>query len=228
MLNVQICEGDSFENYSIPGIYIDTIPGPLGSCDTIKTIALSFYPPNVNSIEETICAGENYYGHTTSGMYSDTFLSSNGCDSVRTVLLMVIDAVTSYVEGQLCEGEILGHTSPGTYIDTLVSSRGCDSIRTLVLNGQSKYISNVFSPNGDGINDKFTIIQFTDAALDFQYFGIFDRFGNNVYEASEWPIQWNGKSKDGSEYNPGVFVYLLVYNCGNDKVTESGAITLIK
>ncbi len=228
MLQVEICSGQSYENYFDPGIYIDTLPGIISACDTIRHLQLSVLPAVTTSFAKTICAGDNFNGHTLSGIYTDTLLSMQGCDSLLMTDLTVLDQISSHIQSSICEDLFSGHTLPGTYIDTLISYRGCDSIRTLELHDGSKYIPNVFSPNDDGINDVFEVIQSSDHALDLKYFGIFDRFGDLTYETTTWPVRWNGKRKNGEPYNPGVFAYVFIYVCGDEKITETGDITIVK
>ena len=163
-----------------------------------------------------------------SGIYVDTLVSNQGCDSIRTLNLTAVDQVSSHVEASVCEGVLLGHTTPGTFIDTLVSYAGCDSVRTLVLSGGSSYVPNVFSPNNDGINDHFTILPFPENSLSLQYFAIFDRFGGMTYETTEWPMEWDGNDKSNEPYQPGVYAYVLIYQCGDRQTIEHGDITLIK
>ena len=91
-----------------------------------------------------------------------------------------------------------------------------------------KYIPNVFSPNQDGINDLFEVIQFPEATFELEYFGIFDRYGTMAYETTTWPIVWDGNGKNEEPYNPGVFAYVMVYHCGEEKITETGDITLLR
>lgn len=226
--HVEICSGGNFEMYTLPGTYVDTLKGLSIPCDTIRYLTLSVLPPIQNTVSRTICEGEDYFGYTHDGLYTDTLKTAFGCDSIRTVTLEIAHNKFTRVTASLCEGNQHGHQLPGMYTDTLVSEDGCDSIRTLELQGAAHYLPNVFSPNDDGINDLFSVVQFPENSFSFEYFAIFDRFGNMAYESTGMPIQWNGENKDGAFYNPGVFTYILVYTCGEDKITETGDITMIR
>jgi hypothetical protein len=90
----------------------------------------------------TICQGEsfNFNGMTltTSGIYSDTLQSVDGCDSIVNLFLTVNPVYHTIVTEEICEGgsfNFLGQTltGSGVYTDTLQTVDGCDSIFTLTL-----------------------------------------------------------------------------------------------
>ncbi len=92
-------------------------------------------PPRLRSaLTATTCSNHPYEGHSTTGTYIDTFTTSTGCDSIRTLYLTVEAAVRTSVSANVCEGVKYGtHSAAGQYIDTFSASNGCDSIRTLQL-----------------------------------------------------------------------------------------------
>ncbi len=224
----EICSGGEFEGHTLPGLYIDTLPGMASECDTIRYITLTVSPPIVTSFSHQTCYGVDYFGYTAMGTYTDTFSSADGCDSIRTVLLEVMLPVETLIQTTVCNNETPGFTYPGTYIDTLTSINGCDSIRTLHLQGSAVYIPNVFSPNNDLVNDVFEVTQHSEEEMDLISFTIFDRWGNQVHQSSTGPVQWDGKGKNGTLLNPGVFTYLLTFSCGDQEVKYDGSITLVR
>ena len=115
--------GDYILNVSVPGC---------GSFyDTVNIIVK---PKSFSIINQSICQGQAYYGYTSKGTYIDTFIGTNGCDSVRTVNLGVKPNAFSTISQTICQGQAyLGYSSNGIYTRTLVASNGCDSIRTLTL-----------------------------------------------------------------------------------------------
>lgn len=73
------------------------------------------------------------------------------------------------------------------------------------------YVPTAFSPNGDGINDLFTIYAKQSSVLKIRSFQVFDRFGGKVFvrenfDPNEEPMGWDGRLKN-QKMNPGVFVW---------------------
>ncbi len=93
------------------------------------------------------------------------------------------------------------------------------------------YIPNVFSPNGDNINDVFTVSYGADLDVTGMEGSIFDRWGNLVYSSKENPFAWDGLFA-GEVLKPGVFAYTLKITFLNQSVDKTvflyGDITLIR
>ena len=121
---------------------------------------------------------------------------------------------------------------PGTYtITAFVFKGGCsDTVRQVItVDVPSKLtIPNVFTPNGDKVND----ILFLGADnLSEITMTIFDRWGHLVYELTSKTgnIAWDGKSQIGTDCAEGVYYYVLTAT-GKDgnAFDEKGTITLLR
>jgi gliding motility-associated-like protein len=160
---VSICEGDSFfaggADQTLPGSYVDTLTSAFG-CDSILTTHLSTLPVSSAAISVTICEGDSYFAgganQTQSGIYSDVFINSAGCDSVLTTTLTVLPASFTTLGVSICEGDssFAGggwQTQTGIYSDTFANSLGCDSVITtnLTVYPASLLVLDVFICNGD-------------------------------------------------------------------------------
>jgi hypothetical protein len=135
-----ICDGDSVvvggNIYNTTGTYIDTFQAANG-CDSTITTNLIVLPHSSYSQSIAICTGESYsIGNNiyfTPGTYSDTLTATNGCDSVVTTILTILNDTINSLSVDLCQGDSLfaggGYQSTsGTYYDTLMAANGCDSI----------------------------------------------------------------------------------------------------
>ena len=69
-------------------------------------------------------------------------------------------------------------------------------------------IPNVFTPNGDKVNDVFRLIA---SNLREVTAIIFDRWGNKVYEVTSdtGNFGWDGKNQYGKECAAGVYFYVI-------------------
>lgn len=100
-------------------------------------------------------------------------------------------------------------TDEGTFSVTVTDENGCqtsDSLRVVEFCPTRAYLPNVFSPNGDGVNDSFGVF-----AVDFDSFSlrIFNRWGGLVFESSEAQPTWNGRIGE-QEAPPGAYLYQLL------------------
>ena len=95
--------------------------------------------PVFKTIRDSICEGENNYyifkgQHLTeSGVYRDTTMGANGCDSITTLYLTVNKPYYNYIERHIVEGQsvtVLGHTFDRDTVYTIKGNtpNGCDSI----------------------------------------------------------------------------------------------------
>lgn len=115
----------------------------------------------------------------------------------------------------------------------LIDSNGCEYIDFVIFRLKQKVtVPNVFSPNGDGLNDFFTLI--SDSSVEkINSLKIFDRWGELIFESKDAIPNssigaWDGTFRN-EPINPGVYVYLISYqNKIGDIFTIAGDITLLK
>ena len=69
-------------------------------------------------------------------------------------------------------------------------------------------IPNVFTPNGDGLNDRFNLISNAEIG-ECLTMRIFDRWGNVAYESTTGSVGWNGNHESGGQAAIGVYYYIL-------------------
>ena len=112
-----------------------------------------------------------------------------------------------------CESVTVGPIITSSYSVTVVDSLGCRATDELTLQVQKElqvFVPNIFSPDGNGINDRFTIYAGPMVEL-IREFRIFSRWGEPVFHALMIPPNtpsqgWNGMFR-GELMNPAVFVY---------------------
>ena len=72
-------------------------------------------------------------------------------------------------------------------------------------------IPNVFTPNGDGVNDVF---QFKTNGVTTYKFDVYNRWGAIVYEFTGKRIYWDGRSSAGVQMESGTYFYVLTSEDG--------------
>ena len=91
------------------------------------------------------------------------------------------------------------------------------------------YAPNIFSPNGDGLNDVFTL--YAKGVTDIQRLQVFDRWGAEIFmvehlQPNDELRGWNGTFR-GNSLNPAVFVWQAVVEFEDGEVEVfSGDVTL--
>ncbi|MEM7105693.1 MAG: gliding motility-associated C-terminal domain-containing protein, partial [Bacteroidota bacterium] len=122
-----------------------------------------------------------------------------------------------------------------TLIVMIIDQNGCsasDDIFISVDKARHVFVPNAFSPNNDGVNDKFFINTNQSVSL-IRTFRIMNRWGELIFEGNNLPSNdanfgWNGTFK-GRLLNPGVFVYLAeIEFVDGVRIIYKGDVTLMK
>jgi hypothetical protein len=100
-----LCYGNSvlFNNHFInqTGSYYDTLTNYVG-CDSVVALQLTILPYNHTFVQASFCQGEHYNYHgkliSINGIYDDTLIAANGCDSVNTLLLSMKTVDTTVIQ----------------------------------------------------------------------------------------------------------------------------------
>lgn len=91
------------------------------------------------------------------------------------------------------------------------------------------YVPNTFTPNDDGINDRFLPI--VSGTVDRYRLEIFDRWGERIHENTDPAGGWNGEVS-GAYVQDGVYVWVLEYRSRTDQGVVSerlmGHVTLLR
>ena len=107
-----------------------------------------------------------------------------------------------------------------------------DSVIVTVHTDTSRMVvPNVFTPNGDQLNDDFKLIEYQKELQSFHIW-IYDRWGNKVYESTDKDFVWDGTDifAGNKPLKTAVFTYAIEYTLYNqpDKKIKGGNISLIK
>ncbi len=122
------------------------------------------------------------------------------------------------------------------YTLTVIDVNGCSATASVLVDvdrNRNVFIPNVFSPNGDGINDRFKI--FTGIGVTrINFVRLYDRWGELLFEETDLPPSpdgtpgWDGFF-NGEKMNPAVFMYLAeVEFLDGRKLLYRGDVTLLR
>jgi len=135
-----------------------------------------------------------------------------------------------------CFEQTVAPMSTTTYSVFIQDNNGCtaeDNLIVFVNENIEVYLPNVFSPNGDGENDIVYIFADPKIVAEVKDFKIYDRWGELVFENSEFAPNddaegWDG-NLSGKAMDPQVFVYRVEVEFITGAVkTFMGDFTLIK
>lgn len=116
--------------------------------------------------------------------------------------------------------------TPGTYRLEISNSCGIASHDFTIQKEprEEVFIPNVFTPNGDLIQDEFRPL--TDHPERYSLF-IHDRWGKQVFESTNPSNGWDGKWQ-GKPVSEGVYYYILTGGCRGEPVKQVGSVTLLR
>ena len=93
----------------------------------------------------------------------------------------------------------------------------------------SSVTPNVFSPNGDGVNDYFKLrTQTTNKCYDHVTVRIYNRWGQLVFESDDPLFEWDGKSNKGKDLSAGSYFVVLQGLFAQKNITENFPVTLFR
>ena len=199
--------------------------------------------PQIITENAIICPGDsllvNGSWENSQGQYSATFQDINQCDSTHIVNLSFY-IVSPLIENILfCEFDSVlvfnqWISTSQTLTQVEQTANGCDYEHTINVQMESciveealVYIPNVFTPNGDSVNDAFEIV-LQNGIVERGW--IFNRWGNIVCTFSPTQLKWNGRDeRTGNPVLDGVYTYVLYFKPANTvSKLYQGFVTLIK
>lgn len=145
-------------------------------------------------------------------------VSFNDPYSRTPVVLFSQYAINGYVRDRSDTLVLYGRTPEGCW--------GSDTVLLKVIKGPDFYMPTVFTPNKNGLNDKFRPTNVSIQQLDF--FRIYNRWGKMVFETTVIEEGWDGTYK-GQIQPQGTYVWQLqATTIYGEKITKQGTIVLIR
>ena len=230
-----ICEGSSVMLYATGGTDVEWLPStglssssslapnasPLstiiytahiskyGECPDTKTVSVTVNPlPKVNAGSDTTILHGDYIT-----------LSGEGDGQLKWT-------AGEYLNCNQCSKAYVAPLNNTCYILEATNQYGCKNTDARCIEVQKEYdfyIPNTFTPNGDGLNDVFTVVGTGVSQLEFY---VYDRWGNQIYHTTDVNNGWDGTDK-GTVCKNGSYVCRVKATYMNGKVeVRYGSITL--
>ena len=191
---------------------------------------------SVDLIYDDICGNTNTVSSNTLTIAANPLVNAGADQSIILGGSAQINATSSIIgvydwtpSSSLNDATILDPVATPAvtteYMLTVTTPEGCvssDMIR-ITVNDQSVGIDNSFTPNDDGINDTW-VIHNLDLYPDLSM-GIYNRWGNLLYEQQNTYIPWDGKFK-GEPLPSETYFYVL--DLGNGQEVIKGTVTIVR
>lgn len=111
----------------------------------------------------------------------------------------------------------------------VTSPEGCrdeDDLAVKVYEGPEFYVPNAFTPNNDGVNDRFRVN--APGVPQLEFFRIWDRWGQEIFSARSLEQYWDGTLK-GRPADAGTYVWMVQgVDYKGRRFSRKGTVTLIR
>lgn len=215
----EICESDSFfvggDYQTSPGVYFDLVPGNLCS-EIIQTTLVLISSPLADAGADVTAAYEQIVElnafSALSGVEFQWTSSNDFSDTTQNIQVEVANLVEAF------------------YLE--VNQNACTSFDTVIVYGVplnlSIIVPSAFSPNLDGVNDGFHLLnndQFESVVIK-----IYDRWGELIYWGEAQDPVWIGDYSSGENCPIGTYIYFIEASPFGDVASMklSGTVSLIR
>ncbi|MDG2139216.1 MAG: T9SS type A sorting domain-containing protein [Flavobacteriales bacterium] len=130
-------------NSSLPAGWSSVAITHANGCVIVDSVFLEM-DSNIDSILVTSCDSYTWDSivYTMSGVYTNTYTDTSGCDSIVILDLTISDSNSSTSLADSCDSytwDDVVYTTSGIYSNTFTNVNGCDSVHTLDLTINSSY-----------------------------------------------------------------------------------------
>lgn len=157
-----------------------------------------------------VCPGTPVVAAVSSSVPNSTFVWTPGNLSGSSNTLYAITSTTYYVYAQ--NGACISETDSFTVDMSLACFLE---------------VPNIFTPNGDQINDYFSLVSY--AGIQLLEIDIVNRWGNLVRSFAKPDFQWDGKDASGNAMAEGVYFYrLTAILSSGEEIEKQGFIEVLR
>lgn len=189
-----------------------TVTATLGTCTIQRTVTVNVFPgAAANAGQDAILiAGDTYQMQATGSAGTYLWTPSTGLSSATILNPLASPAVTT------------------TYTLRTTTPQGCfatDDVTLTVIPYCIK-VMEAFTPNGDGINERWLITN--GNCLLYAKAQVFNRYGSKVFESNDYKNTWDG-TYEGKPLPDGTYYYVISFQLLNGKVVLlKGNLTILR
>jgi len=218
-----------------------------GTYDGVHTNTLTIATATSNTSKAFRCIVSNQYNQVISRTASVNFLgtinvitqpaSSTSCSGSEVTIAIAAQHAHFYQWQQSTNGSNWQNITTGTNSSVKIKvAEGITQYRCIISNpctsamsqpatvtGRNCSVPNAFSPNGDGINDKWMIPFLNDFAD--VHVNVFDRYGSQVFRSTGRYQPWDGSN---NQRTLPVGVYYYVIQLDKHQKPFSGSLAIMK
>ena len=190
-----------------------TLTGTLGACTVSRTLL-------VNVLQGvTVNAGSDV------SIFSGSSVQLQGTGSAGTYLWTPSTGLSS----TNVLNPVASPTTTTTYTLLITNPNGCSNTDNVIVTVIPYCVKplNAFSPNGDGINDKWIVTNGGTCTKNIRVI-IFNRYGNVVYQSEDYKNNWDGTYK-GKPLPDATYYYTIRFILvNNDEINLNGDLTILR
>ncbi len=179
-------------------------------------------------VSDGLCVGSD----TVNALYDIPVVALDNSMSGCEVVLSAQNPGATYLWSTGATTPSINVLTDGVYWVEVTNSSGCvatDTVEVLIdASALGQTIPNVFTPNGDGIND---FLMYTIAEIETFDLQIYNRWGELMFESSDTSQVWNGQNEAGNAAPDGTYFWVLTYTstCGDgEQQTVTGTVSVMR
>lgn len=221
---------------SFPGTYTVLVTNPVNGCKstTVATATSGSLTASFTTSQDSGYAPLSITLINTSSSTSNTNNVSASWNFGNGTTTGSTSPTGSFTPGPISntQNPVVVYNQPGTYTITMYSTKGvCLDTAYHVIKVEvpsTLTVPNIFSPNGDGVNDLFFLKSTNLSEISMK---VVDRWGHVVYDLTSKTgnIEWDGKNPEGKDSASGVYFYTIKAT-GTDGVSydKKGTLTIVR
>ncbi|MFV0500280.1 MAG: gliding motility-associated C-terminal domain-containing protein [Bacteroidales bacterium] len=242
IIYAEICQNEIYSengfNTNTEGIHEQKLISQWG-CDSIVYLNLTVHPTFIfDTIKAIICENNPYTDHglnlDSTGIYTANLQTIYGCDSIFIVKIHANPVYHDTIKADIYKGNVynlygFSEKETGVYSRELKTYLGCDSITYLDLQVDNVLFPNVVTPNGDGINDVFTLNNLVEQdAFPENELIIFNRQGKMIYQKKNIKVESDFWDPQQTKTPNGTYFFRFIGSRHDKKIDKVGSIEVLR